>query len=126
MDQELGKSKVKDILGDYLHDEAQTVVKELIRAHPGLSGSGPTEAMEVDTKPLLEPDTGTQDQPMETESTEHSLGTFQPELAMPGYTQSLIGSTNSLPSPIMAEDSTLLDADLDAPGLTQLKAPGAG
>ena len=126
MDQELGKTKVKDILGDYLHDEAQTTVKELIRAHPGLSQSGPAEAIEVDTQPLPEPDTGTQDQPMETESMEPSPGTFQPELGMPGYTQSLIGSTDSLPSPITAEDNALLDADPDAPGLTQSKAPGAG
>ena len=55
-----------------------------------------------------------------------SPGTFQPELGMPGYTPSLIGSANSPPSPIMAKDNALLDTDPDALGLGQSKAPGAG
>ena len=124
-DQELGKSDIHDILGDYLHDEMQTAVNELIHANPRLSGNGPAAVMEVDTEPSPEHITSTQDQPMETESTEPSPGTFQPELGLPSYTQSLVGSTNSLLSPITAKDNTLLDADPDAPRLTQSKAPGA-
>ena len=74
----------------------------------------------------LESIANTQDQAMETEPTESSPGTFQPELGTPGYTPSLIGSANLLPSPITAKDNALLDADPDVPGLTQSKAPGAG
>ena len=72
---------------------------------------------------------GVGDQPMETKQTEQtgvSLGSFQPELGMPGYNQSLVGSTDQLPSPVTAEENALLDVDLDAPGLSQSKAPGAG
>ena len=69
---------------------------------------------------------------METEQTEKtgqtgvSPGSFQPELGMPGYNQSLVGSTDQPPSPMTAEENALLDADLDVPGLNQSKAPGAG
>ena len=66
---------------------------------------------------------------METEQTEQtgvSPGSFQPELGMPGYNQSLVGSTDQLPSPVMAEENALLDVDPDVPGLNQSKAPGAG
>ena len=104
----------------------QTAVNELIRANLGLSGHGPAAVMEVDTEPLPEHITSTQDQPMETESTEPSPRTFQPKLGLPSYTQSLVRSTDSPPSPIMAEDNALLDAYPDAPGLSQSKAPGAG
>ena len=38
LDKELGKDKVKDVLGDYL-DEAETAVKDLIRAHSRLTRS---------------------------------------------------------------------------------------
>ena len=128
LDKELGKDKVKDVLGDYL-DEAETAVKDLIRAHLGLTGSEPQEAMDVDTEPPPEPAAKAQeaqDKPMETEQSVPSLGTFQPELGMPGYTPSLIGSTDSPLSPIMAKDNALLDADLDVPGLGQSKAQGSG
>ena len=111
LDQELGKSEVKDVLGNYLDDEAQSAVKELIHTNPGLSGSEPTEAMDVNTGPLPEPVIDTQDQPMETEQSEPSPGTFQPELGMPRYTQTLVHA--------------LLDTDPDALGLAQSKAPGA-
>ena len=94
--------------------------------NPGLTGSEPMEAMDVDPEPLPEPTAETQDQPMETEQSEPSLGTFQPELGTPGYILSLIRSTNSPLSPIMGEDNALLDADLDVLGLSQSKAPGAG
>ena len=109
------------------------MVCDLIRANPGLTGSESAEAMDVDlalpseviTEPPPQPIADTQDQAMETEPTETSLGTFQPELGMLGYTLSLIGSTDMPLSPITAEDNALLDADLDMPGLGQSKAPGA-
>ena len=110
LDKELGKDKVKDVLGDYL-SETETAVRNLVRANPGLTGSEPIEAMDVDPEPLLEPAAEMQDQSMETEQSEHSPGTFQPELGVPGYTPSLIRSTDSPPSPIMAKDNALLDAD---------------
>ena len=130
LDQELGKDKVTDVLGDYF-EEQQSAVQALIHANPGLTGSESLEAMDIDPGPPLEfvaeppPESGTQDQAMETEPTESSSGTFQPELGMPGYTLSLIGSANLLPSPIMAKDNALLDADPDVLGLSQSKAPGA-
>ena len=141
LDQKLGKDQVTDVLGDYV-EEQQTAIKTPIHDNPGLTGSESPEAMEVDPQPPLEsaaetplesvtkppPESvaNTQDQAMETEPTESSPGTFQPELGTPGYTPSLIGSAHLLPSPIMAEDNALLDADPDAPGLAQSKAPGAG
>ena len=149
LDKELGKDKVMDILGDYL-EEQQAAVKTLICENPGLTRSDSPEAMEVDPQLPLEsiaetplesvtdaplesitdapPESiaDTQDQAMETEPTESSLGTFQPELGTPGHTPSLIGSADLPPSPIMAEDNALLDADPDTPGLAQSKAPGAG
>ena len=149
LDKELGKDKVMDILGDYL-EEQQTAVKTLICKNLGLTGSESPEAMELDPQlplesaaktPLgsvtdalsesvtdvpLESVADTQEQAMETEPTESSPGTFQPELGMPGYTPSLIGSANVPLSQITAKDNALLDADLDALGLTQSKAPGAG
>ena len=118
LDQELGKDSVKDVLGNYFDDETESVVKELIHANPGLTGSEPTEAMDVNTRPPLESVVDTQDQPMETAQSEPYLGTFQPELGTPAYTLSLIRSANSTLSPIMANDNALLDTDPDAPGLS--------
>ena len=63
---------------------------------------------------------------METEQAGSSPGTFQPKLGMPGYTQSLIRSTDQPIAPITAEENALLDADPDTLGLSQSKAPGAG
>ena len=128
LDKELGKDNVKDVLGDYLisETETETAVRNLVRANLGLTGSDSMEAMDVDPESLLEPTPEMQDQPMETEQLEPSLGTFQPELGTPRYTPSLIGSTDSPPSPIMVADNALLDADPDAPGLSQSKTPGAG
>ena len=133
LDKELEKDKITDVLGDYMDDtETANAVNDLIRAHPELAGNEAPEAMDVDMQPPLEPVARVQeakevqDQPMETKQAESSLGTFKHELGMPGYTQSLIGSTHQPPSPITAEDNALLDADPDAPGLSQSKAPGAG
>ena len=47
-------------------------------------------------------------------------------LGMPGYNQSLVGSTDQPPSPVMAKENALLDADPDGLGLNQSEAPGAG
>ena len=125
LDKELGKDKVKDPLGDYLN-ETETAVRDLICANPGLTGCESMEAMDIDPDPIPEPITETQDQPMETEQSVPSPGTFQLELGTPRYTPSLIGSTDSPPSPITAKDNALLDTDPDVLGPSQSKAPGAG
>ena len=133
LDWELGKDDMKDVLGNYF-EEQQSAVRDLIRTNPGLTVSVSPEAMEVDlalpsevtTEPPTQPIVDTQDQAMETEPSETSPGTFQPALGTPSYTPSLIGSADMLPSPIMAKDIALLDADPDALGLSQSKAPGAG
>ena len=129
LDKELGKDKVNDVLGDYLQEtETESAVKNLLRAHPELAGNEVPEAMDMDEQPPPESVAETQgvgDQPMETEQTAVSPGSFQPELGMPGYNQSLVGSTDQPPSPMMAEENALLDADQDAPGPNQSKAPGA-
>ena len=62
---------------------------------------------------------------METEQAGVLPGTFQPELGMSSYNQSLVGSADQPPSPITAEENALLDVDPDALGLNQSKAPGA-
>ena len=141
LDQELRKDKVTDVLGDYF-EEQQSAVQALICANPGLTGSESPEAIDVDPEPpsesVAEPPSesvskpppesvaDTQDQAMETEPTESSPGTFQPELGMPGYTPSLIESANLPLSLITAKDNALLDADPDMLGLDQSRAPGAG
>ena len=60
-----------------------------------------------------------------TEQTGVSPGSLQLELGMPGYNQSLVRSTDPPPSPVMAEENALLDADPDVLALNQSKAPGA-
>ena len=129
LDKELGKDKVNDVLGDYLEEtKTKSAVKNLLRAHPELAGNEAPEEMDVDEQPSPESVVETQgvrDQPMEREQTGVSLGFFQPELGMPGYNQSLVGSTDPSPSPVTAEENALLDADWDVPGLNQSKAPGA-
>ena len=82
LDQELRKDNVNDVLGDYL-EEQQSAVQALIHANPGLTGSESPEAMDIDTVPPLESVADTRDQAMETESTEPSPRTFQPELEAP-------------------------------------------
>ena len=100
LDKELGKDKVNDVLGDYMQEtetETESAVKNLLRAHPELAGNEAPEAMDVDEQPPPESVAETQgvgDQPMETEQTGVSPGSFQPESGMPGYNQSLVGSTD--------------------------------
>ena len=130
LDKELGKDKVNDVLGNYLEEtETERAVKNLLRAHPELARNEAPEAMDMDEQPLLESVAemqGVGDQPMETEQTGVLLRSFQPELGMLSYNQSLVKSTDQPPSPVMAEENALLDADPDGPGLNQSKAPGAG
>ena len=130
LDKELGKDKVNDVLGDYLQvTETDSALKNLLWAHPELAGNEVPEAVDMDKQPPLESVAemqGVGDQPMETEQTGVSPGSFQPELGMPGYNQSLVGSTDQLPSPVTAEENALLDTDPDAPGPNQSKAPEAG
>ena len=131
LDKELGKDKVNDVLGDYMQEtetETESAVKNLLRVHPELAGNEAPEAMDMDEQPPPESVAETQgvrDQPIETEQTGVSPGSFQPELGMPSYNQSLVGSTDQPPSPVMAKKNALLDADPDVPGLSQSKAPGA-
>ena len=134
LDKELGKDKVNDVLGDYMQEtetETNSTVKNLLWAHPELAGNEALEAMDVDKQPPPESVAETQgvgNQPMETEQTEQtgvSLGSYQPELGMPGYNQSLVRSTDQPPSLVTAEENALLDADPDVPGLNQSKAPRA-
>ena len=125
LDKELGKDKVNDVLEE---TETKSAVKNLLQAHLELAGNEAPEAMDVDEQPPPESVAemqGVGDQLMETEQTGVSLGSFQLELGMPGYNQSLVGSTDQPPSPMMAKENALLDADPDAPGLNQSKAPGA-
>ena len=124
LDKELGKDKVKDVLGNYFLDETESTVQGLIHDNPGLTRSKSEEAMEVDFQ--TEPTAETQDQPMDTDQLGSSLETFQPELTGPRYTLSLVRSANPPPSPIMAKGNALLDApDPETPGQEQSKAPGA-
>ena len=130
LDKELGKDKVNDALGDYLEEtETKSAVKNLLWAHLELAGNEAQEVMDVDEQSPLESVAemqGVGDQLMETEQTGVLPGSFQPELGMPGYNQSLVASTDQLPSPMMAEENALLNADPDALGLNQSKVPGAG
>ena len=123
LDKELGKEKVKDVLGDYF-EETQSAVQGLLCDNLGLTTGESAEAMEVD--PQAEPSADTLDQPMETEKLGSSPGNFRSELMKPGYTPSLFSSADSPPSPITAKDNALLDAsDSGTPGQDQSKAQGA-
>ena len=130
LDGELGAEDVKEVLDDYLTEDA-VAVWDLLLSEPGLT-SGESmeileaaEAMEVDLPMMLVAEAA--HLPMDTGQPGVLPGTFQPELTEPGYTPSLIGSMDTPPSPITAEDNTLLD--VTDPG-TQTpetsKAPGAG
>ena len=85
LDQELGKDSMKDVLGNYFDDKTQSAVTALIHANLGLTRSEPMEAMDIDTRHPPECVVDMQDQPMETEQSEPSLGTFQPELRMASH-----------------------------------------
>ena len=127
---ELGAEDVRDILDDHLTEDA-VAVWDMLLSELGLTGGESTEileapeAMEVDPPMTLMAEAA--HLPMDIGQSGVPLGTFQPELTGPGYTPSLIGSMDTPPSPITAEDNTLLDiTDPGAQTLEISKAPGAG
>ena len=130
LEAELGAENVKEVLGDYLSEDA-VAVRDLLLNEAGLTGSESTEfleaaeAMEVDQPMMLVAEAT--HLPMDTRQPSVPSGTFQPELTGPGYTPSLIGSMDTPPSPITDADNTLLD--ITGPGAQApetSKAPGAG
>ena len=130
LDGELGVDDVKEVLSDYLTEDA-VAVWDLLLSELGLTSGESTEileaaeAMEVDP-PMMLVDEVTH-LPMDTGQPSVPSGTFQPELTELGYTPSLIGSMDTPPSPITAEDNALLDiTDPGAQTLETSKAPGAG
>ena len=134
LDVELGVEDVQQVLDDYLSEDA-VAVQDLIHAELGLTGSEileiveavveTAEAMEVDQPLVLMVES--MHLPMDTRLPEAPVGTFQPELTGVGYTLSLIGSPDTLPSPITATNNALLDAvDRGTPPPDISKAPGAG
>ena len=127
---ELGAENIQEVLGDYLTEDA-VAVRDLLLIELGLTGGESTEilvtteAMEVDPPTVFMAEM--EHQPMETRQLNVPPGTFQLELTKPGYTPSLIGSTDTPPSPITAVDNALLDVtDVETPVPDTSKAPGAG
>ena len=109
LEAELGAENVKEVLGDYLSEDA-VAVRDLLLNEPGLTSSESmefleaTEAMEVDQPVMLVAES--MHLPMDTGQ---SSGTFQLELMGLGYNPSLIGSMDTPPSPIKDADNALLD-----------------
>ena len=129
-DGELGAEDVKEVLSDYLSEDA-VAVRDLLLSEPGLTSGESTEileaaeAMEVD--PLMMLIAEVTHLHMDTGQSGVPPGTFQLELMGPGYTPSLIGSMDMPPSPITDADNTLLNVtDPGAQTLETSKAPGAG
>ena len=127
---ELGAENVKEVLGDYLSEDAMAV-RDLLLNELGLTSSESTEfleaaeAMEVDQPVMLV--AKAMHLPMDTGQSGNPSGTFQPELMGVGYTPSLIGSMDTPPSPITDADNALLDnRDPGAQAPETSKAPGAG
>ena len=127
---ELGAENVKEVLSDYLSEDA-VAVRDLLLKEPGLTGSESTEfleaaeAMEVDQPVMLV--AKAMHLPMDTGQSSVLSGTFHPELMGAGYTPSLIGSMDTPPSPITDVDNTLLDnTDPGDQAPETFKAPGAG
>ena len=130
LEAELGAEDVKEVLGDYLSEDAMAVW-DLLLTVPGLTSGESTEileaaeAMEVDPPMILVAEA--MHLPMDTGQPGVLSGTFQPELTGPGYTPSLIGSMDTPPSPITDADNALLDVtDPGAQAPETSKAPGAG
>ena len=128
MEAELGAENVKEVLGDYLSEDA-VAVWDLLLTEPGLSESTEfleaAEAMEVEQPMMLVAEA--MHLPMDNGQSGVPSGTFQPELMGLGYTPSLISSMDTPPSPITDADNTLLDVtDSGAQAPETSKAPGAG
>ena len=100
---ELGAENVKEVLGDYLSEDA-VAVQDLLLNELGLTGSESTEfleateAMEVDQPMMLVAEA--MHLPMDTGQPGVPSGTFQPELMGLGYTPSLIGSMDTPHHPL--------------------------
>ena len=122
LDVELGKEKITNVLGNYYLAEQEAAVKDLIEQNPGITGSEP---MEVDSEEV-EPTPGLPNCPMDNEP-DSSTRTFRLDIAELGYTPSLVGSQDSPPSLVTAQENALLD-DSESGSLTQNqpKAPGTG
>ena len=130
LDSELGAEDVKEVLGDYLSEDA-VAVRDLLLTEPRLTGGESmeileaAEAMEVDPPMMLL--AKVTHLPMDTGQSGVLSGTFQKELMGPGYTPSLISSMDTPPSPITDADNALLDiTDPAAQAPETSKAPGAG
>ena len=130
LEAELGVEDVKEVLGNYLSEDA-VAVWDLLLTEPGLTGGESmeileaAEAMEVDQPMMLV--AKVMHLPMDTRQSSVLSGTFQLELMGLGYTPSLIGSMDTPPSPITDADNALLDiTDPRAQALETSKAPGAG
>ena len=130
LDGELGAEDVKEVLSDYLSEDAMAV-QDLLLTELGLTGSESTEileaaeAMEVD-RPMILVAKATH-LPMDTRQPGVLSGTFQQELMGLGYTPSLISSMDTPPSPITDAVNALLDVtDPKAQAPETSKAPGAG
>ena len=130
LEAELGAENVKEVLGDYLSEDA-VAVWDLLLKEPGLTSGESTEfleaaeAMEVDQPVMLVAEAT--HLPMDTGQSGVLSGTFQPELMGVGYTPSLIGSMDTPPSPITDVDNALLDnTDPGVQAPETSKAPGAG
>ena len=130
LEAELGAENVKEVLGNYLSEDAMAV-QDLLLSELGFTGSESTEfleaaeAMEVD-QPMMLVAKATH-LPMDTGQPGVPSGTFQPELTGLGYTPSLISSMDTPLSPITDVDNALLDiTDPGAQAPETSKAPGAG
>ena len=130
LEAELGAENVREVLGNYLSEDA-VAVWDLLLNELGLTGSESTEfleateAMEVDQPMMLVAEV--MYLPMDTGQTGVPSGTFHQELTGPAYTPSLISSMDTPPSPITDADNALLDVtDPGAQALETSKAPGAG
>ena len=130
LEAELRAENVKEVLGNYLSEDAMAV-RNLLLNEPELTGSESTEfleaaeAMKVD-KPVMLVAKVTH-LPMDTGQSGLPSGTFQPELTGARYTPSLISSMDTPTSPITDADNALLDITdprVQAPETS--KARGAG
>ena len=112
LEAELGAENVKEVLGDYLSEDA-VAVWDLLLKELGLTVSESTEfleateAMEVDQPVMLVAEVT--HLPMDTGQSGVPSGTFQLELTGVGYTPSLLSSMDTPPSPITDADNALLD-----------------
>ena len=80
-------------------------MQDLIRENPGITR---TEPMEVDSQEVV-PGSSLPNLPMDMEL-ESAAGTCHPDITEQGYTPSLVGSPDSPPLPVTAQEDAFLDA----------------